>query len=290
MIDLAAVEMRGQESMLEIKLADIERQKEAGVDPWTLAEVERDARMFALQAQEEYVSRTLQGQELLIAREEIASQRRGVVHAVEMQRAAADFAVREKQKQRMQVYGSALSNVYTGIAAAAIRGAFVQGQSVRDSVKSFAAGKAQEMAILGATEAIQALAAAAMYNFPKAAQHGINSGLALAQAGILGATYGVLSGRDGRGGGGNQGASFGPGSVGESGGGGGGGQSPRGGEIGKGPPISRPTPATPPPRADEPFRGSPVINIYSMTGPDAAQMIQLRRALKNSERDDGEVN
>jgi len=27
-----------------------------------------------------------------------------------------------------------------------------------------------------------------------------------------------------------------------------------------------------------------------MTGPDAAQMIQLRRALKNSERDDGEVN
>lgn len=293
-IDAMSEEIRGQESMLEIKLQGIERERAAGVDPWSLAQQEADAKLFALEAHQRYVDETMVGQERLIASEQIAAQKRQVMHERDLQMIAAIQRRREQQRRAFEQIGGAIGRVHEGIAAAAIRGAFASGQSVKDSVRHFAAGEAAEMSITAATETIRGLVAIASYNFPKATQHFTNAGLAGAQAISLGALYGVTAGNGrsvhkGSGLAPATGANFGlaPSN------GDGGGMSSRSGSIGQGPPISRPTSsATPPPRAGGPRRdgAAPVINIYSLTGPDSAQMTELRRALKHSERDDGDVN
>lgn len=293
MIDAASAEIRGQESMLEIKLQGIEREKAAGVDPWSLAQKEADAHLFALDARQHYIDQTLAGHERLIASEEVAAARRQVLHQRELQSIAATQRKRAEQRRAFEQIGNAVGRVHEGMAAAALRGAFSTGQSVKQSVRHFAAAEAQEMTITAATEGIRGLVALASYNYPKATQHFTNAGLAGAQAIALGSIYGVTAGnghkpKTGSGLAPATGANFGLAPI---GGDAGGGMSQRSGEIGKGPPISRQH-ASPPPSQGGPIRtgGSTTINFYSLTGPDSQQMIELRRALKRSERDDGDVN
>jgi hypothetical protein len=132
-IDAMQAEIRGQESMLEIKLQGIERERAAGVDPWTLAQREADARLYALQAQQNYIDQTMVGQERLIANEEIAAQRRQILHEKELQHIAHVQRKRAEQRKQFEMIGNAVGRVHEGIAAAALRGAFAQGQSVKES-------------------------------------------------------------------------------------------------------------------------------------------------------------
>lgn len=299
--DVAFLELKSQ-TLLDVKLKAIEREQAAGLDPWSFggidpwltAQREADARLYALEQQESYIAQTLTGRDKLIAQEEIDSHRRDILATRELARIAKDQRERDKYRARMQVIGTAVSNVHTGIAEAAIRGAFASGEGAKAAVRHFAAAKAQEMLIVGATEIIQAGVAAAMWNFPLAAQHAGNSAAAFAQAGLLGITYGVAS--IGGSGGGGAPSGGGGGGGGLSGGSGGGGS---GVSIGSGPPISRlgpagtPTPAGPlPPRAVGGATRSTMINvtISSVLPPNRDQMINdLRRLVKQAEQDEGEA-
>lgn len=299
--DVAFLELKNQ-TLLDVKLKAIELEQAAGLDPWSLngtdpwiaAQREADARLFALEQQEAYIQQTLTGREKLIAQEELEGNRRDILATRELARIAKDQRERDKYRARMQVIGTAVSNVHTGIAEAAIRGAFASGEGAKAAVRHFAAAKAQEMLIVGATEIIQAGVAAAMWNFPLAAQHAGNSAAAFAQAGLLGITYGVAS--IGGSGGGGAPSGGGGGGGGLSGGSGGGGS---GVSIGSGPPISRlgpagtPTPAGPlPPRAVGGATRSTMINvtISSVLPPNRDQMINdLRRLVKQAEQDEGEA-
>lgn len=294
-VDAATAEQRKNQSLLEVKLQGFELERAAGVDPWSIAERETSARLAMLDAQRLYIDETLSGQDRLIAHEELAAERRGVLHSLELARIAKEQRAREIQRQRFAVVGNAVGAIHSGIAAAAIRGAFQQGQSAKQAVKHFASAKAQEMTIVGATELIQAGVAATMFNYPLAAQHLANSAAGFGQAAILGATYGALGGGRGGGGGGGGfgGSAFGLGSTGGMGGASGGtGETT---QIGKGPPISRQyttasVPTPPPSSGPLRTRGGPTIqaNFYSITGGDRDQQVkELRYLLARSEREEG---
>lgn len=219
---------------------------------------------------------------------DIKERKRAAMHDAQLSRIAVEVKAEQKRRAQMQMIGDAVSNVYGGMAAAAIQGALASGQSAKAAVRHYAGAKAQEMLIGGSTEAIQAIISLAMLDFPGAARHGAASGAAFAQAGVLAATYGVLGGfSGGTGPGNNLGAAFGNGDGGGFGvtpGSGRGSQS--GVHVGEGPPISRPNAPPSPPRSQSGGRSSVInLNIHSTIPPTEEQLISLRRGLARSERE-----
>lgn len=279
---LAAQELAAAQRQIEI---DAARAKEDDL----AAELDRINREQAAQMDyAAFMERTATSElEMMEAKESM----RQAQHDAQLGRIAVEIKAEEKRKAKMQQIGGALSNVHGAVAAAAIRGAISSGESARGAVKHLAAAKAQEMLILGVTEQIQAIACFAMLNIPQGIAHQTAAGLAFGQAAIFGATYGVMAA--GGSGGGSSRASVpstgsSPSLVGGDSGGNGGGSS--GNAIPQGTPISRPA-AAPPPIA---MRGGPSrttqINVtnYSVLPHDStAQMLELRRMLAKSEREDG---
>lgn len=281
---------------LKIKLDALEAEQAAGVDyysmadrAWIAAQRERDAKLYALEEERRINAEVLSGRERMLAMEDAAAQRRQILHQAELARIAKEMRERERWRGRMEQVTTAVSRSHQGMATAIIGAAFSSSESVRGAVKHFAQSKAQEMTILAATEAIQAVASAALGNYPAAAQHGTAAGLAAAEAAGLGALYGGLSGGTvsvGKGGG--FGSAFGPGSEEPATG------SPRAGSVGQGPPVSRPSSAQPLPPAPRGGNGKTVIVNFtsqSLFPPDQhSQITALRRALAQAEREDGDVH
>jgi hypothetical protein len=285
-LDAMATEIRGQESMLEIKLQGLEREREMGVDPWSLAQREADARLHMLTVQQQYVDATLTGNERLLAGEQIAAQKRGVYHNLELQRIAKERKIAEDQQRRKQQlmqlsttmagHGVELGNMITKAAGLSAD----KQQRIGDAL---AGG---QLMTIGTVEMVKAAAAYAGQNYLEGAMHTAASIMAFAKGGMLLGQAG--GGGGGRGGGGGGASAFGMGTFGSGGGGGG---TTQNRSLGEGPPISRVGVAPPPRRPSGPQRNEPTsIHFHSVFAPDAAQIMEARRAIKKSERDDGDVN
>lgn len=173
-----------------------------------------------LAAQEEYYGklRTLTddaGEQAAIS-EDLKAAR----HAAELARIAEESSAREEAYGRQMAIAGKVGDSLGAVAAAYVQAGDWSAKGFRKAVGEFAKAEAISMGVVAIREGVLAIASAASFNFPQAAAHGIASGVAAAQALVLG---GIAAGMGSGGSGavktkqvaGFTGSDFGPGAANE---------------------------------------------------------------------------
>ena len=119
-------------------------------------------------------------------------------HKMRMAQIAESNAKAAQQKAVMKSVGTNVANITGQVSMAAITAAQKGEESIGKVVGAMATGLSKQMGMRAIVEAVEAIAAAARYDFASAAQHGIAAGMAATGAIVLGGAGAALSGSSSR--------------------------------------------------------------------------------------------
>lgn len=182
-ISLEAVK---QERLLQTRLNAIEVSKEAGADPMTLINREEEARKAFLEAEIERAEK--QGD--IVQAERLRGEVEQVEHDARLRRLAEEKRAREQQMQTLLEVGQITVGVHQNMAQSANDLAAAFGASSSKQEKIFRATQASIMVVRGITEAVEAIAAFARYDYGAGALHLSASVGAFAAAAKIGSAGG----------------------------------------------------------------------------------------------------
>lgn len=178
---------RHRERLLELKLQAIEIEAAQGLDPLQVIDREMAANV-------EFYDWKIAHERDLEKVEDLRNKREDVLHKARLAR----LKIEQKQTKASAFdfvrIGEQMGESMLGFAANVVRASALQGQSVKDAVKTFAAQGALEMTLTTTLELIRAAVAAASYRYGDSAKHLANAAAAGATAAALTATYGVAGG------------------------------------------------------------------------------------------------